>query len=180
MQICVFCITSAKILIFYINWLCFLLLSLIALCFGVFPSDTMISNAFSVHLLKFIYDTHSSISPSFLRKLLLARRTWISYSHPHTFSETVSLASFWVLGLSNTWFPWIREKFFSNNKSGFTWGGENGSSSIMWLRIQCRGFYNLLSWMTLTHPCFILDQKCAEDFYEFRLIQTLPFGTESI
>lgn len=104
MQICVFCITSAKILIFYINWLCFLLLSLIALCFGVFPSDTMISNAFSVHLLKFIYDTHSSISPSFLRKLLLARRTWISYSHPHTFSETVSLASFWVLRLSNTWF----------------------------------------------------------------------------
>lgn len=30
------------------------------------------------------------------------------------------------------------------------------------------------------HPCFILDQKCAEDFYEFCLIQTLPFGTESI
>lgn len=61
--------TSAKILIFNISWLCFLLLSLIALCFGVFPSDTMISNAFSVYLLKFICDTYSSFSPSSLRRL---------------------------------------------------------------------------------------------------------------
>lgn len=86
MQIHVFyCITSAKVLIFNISCFCFLLLTLIALVFCVFPSDIMINNAFTVYLLKFICNTNSATTtPSFLGGLPLALKTWISYFHAHT------------------------------------------------------------------------------------------------
>lgn len=68
MQTCVFCITSAKILIFNISF-CFLLY-LIALCFVCSQVIIMINNAFNLYLLKFISDTNTTASPSFLRRLL--------------------------------------------------------------------------------------------------------------
>lgn len=68
MQICVFCITSAKILIFNISCFCFLLLNLIALCFVCSQVIIMINNAFSVYLLKFICDTNIATFLSFLRR----------------------------------------------------------------------------------------------------------------
>lgn len=124
MQICVFCITSAKMLIFNISSFCFFLLNLIALCCVCYQVITVINNAFSVYLLEFICDTNSSISSSFLRSLLLALKPEFLTPIHIFFSETISLASVWLFGLANTLFPWIREEFLSSDKSDFMWGGK--------------------------------------------------------
>lgn len=129
MQIHVFyCITSAKVLIFNISCFCFLLLTLIALVFCVFPSDIMINNAFTVYLLKFICNTSSATTtPSFLGGLPLALKTWnfllsCTYSFKETFSYLFSFSSFLThgfLGSENSYFKLIKVFFLETGKIAF-------------------------------------------------------------